>query len=336
MNLAGVLYPKAPVSTLVFLQLLASAVLAQETKTVPLNEQTSFGVEGEFEHPVPLNKAARAALASDQSVADVLKDDGLTPDTMPEKWFTTAELHLSSSGDPDLVVRGEHGFRGAYTTTFWVLRKSSDGYIVVFREGGQYLQSEKERTNGLCNILTGLFNLRGVYSSEYAFDGKAYKLVKRTSEPNGYKSNLDVAAYKNRKSFVQVRGQNQERLLAEARDWMWEQWQSRRSAYVRVSTHDDDGEEHECSYFFEKNAKEGKWQATLKIHEIVWDQDTSSGPRYMVTQDNIFVAAEIQRIVPPVDDDAAAAQVYSPAEQVPGAKYRLCFLDSGEFTVYIQ
>lgn len=337
MNLAGVLRLKFASFLLVLLTSVASTVSGQEVQKAAQAEQPSFGVEDEkFEHQVPLNKAARVALESDEIVASALQNDEISGEDMPDDWFTAAEVHLSSATDPDLVVRGNRVFLGAYTTTFWVLRKSQGGYSVVLSIQTQSLELQKARTNGLCNILAAVGNLNGIYTLEYAFDGKIYKLVKRTSEPNGYKSNVNLDSYKDRKSFVQVRGQNQENLLAEARDWIWTQWQARATAYVRISTQDDDGEEHDCSYFIEKNTERKEWQITLKIHEIVWDQDSPAGPRYMVTQDNIFVATELERIAPPVGEDSASTKAYSPTEKMPGAKYRLRFLDWNKFTVHIQ
>lgn len=337
MNLVGVLRLKQRILTLVLLNLFVSALFGQEIKKTAPAEQTTFSAEEEkFEHPVPLNKAAKAALASEQSVTDALKEEGLSADHVPDDWFTASEVHLSSPADSDLVIMGTHSFRGAYTTAFWVFRKIGGGYSVVFQTQTQSLELLKAKTNGLCNILTGLGNLRGIYTMEYAFDGKTYKILKRTSEPNGYSSNMNVESYKNRKSFVQLHGQDQESLLAEARNWIWIQWQARQTSYVRVSTQDDDGEDHDCSYFIEKNAENGEWQISLKIHETVWDQDSPSGPRYMVTQDNIFVAAEVQRIAPPVGEDDESAQSYSPEEKVPAKKYRLRFLDRERFTLYIH
>jgi hypothetical protein len=328
MNLCGVLRSQSLLFLVVLLNVLVSGAVGQEAKKAVPAEQTSFGSEEEqFEHPVPLSKAARIAIASEQSVADVLKDEGLSADNLPDDWFTASEVHLSGSADPDLVVMGAHFGRGAYTAAFWVLRKLQDGYSVVFRTDTHSLELQNKKTNGLCNILTGLGTLRGIYTDEYAFDGKTYKIVKRTSEPNGYTSNVNVDSYKNRKGFVQLRGQNQEKLLAEARNWIWTQWQSRATAYVRLSTQDDDGEEHDCSFFIEKGSEDGEMQITLKIHEIVWDQDSPAGPRYMITQDDIFVAVDLQRIEPPGGDGDESARVYSLKEEVSAWKYRLRFLD---------
>src|ERR1700719_4759479 len=97
---------------------------AQTQNTDP-NGQTAFSAEEEnFDHPVPLNRSAKDALASEQSIADVLKDEKLTVDEMPEDWFTASEVHLSRPSEGDLVVMGNHVARGPYTSAFWVLRKS--------------------------------------------------------------------------------------------------------------------------------------------------------------------------------------------------------------------
>lgn len=65
-------------------------------------------------------------------------------------------------------------------------------------------------------------------------------------------------------------------------------------------------------------------QVTLKIHEIVWDQDSPSGPRYLVTRDNLFLADDVQRVEPPVSDEKSP-HVFARDEKIAASKYRLLF-----------
>lgn len=105
MNLAGVLLPKSFVSSLLVISLCVPAALAQEEKKIEFAEQTSFSCEEEkFDHPVPLDESAKKALASEQSIADVPRDQKLSVESIPEDWFTTSEVHLSSPAEADLVV----------------------------------------------------------------------------------------------------------------------------------------------------------------------------------------------------------------------------------------
>ena len=81
MNLAGVLFVQTLYSALlsVGLSLIPLSSQLQETPT----EQTSFGCEtDEFDHAVSLTRAAKEALAEEQSIADLLKDQKLSLEQM--------------------------------------------------------------------------------------------------------------------------------------------------------------------------------------------------------------------------------------------------------------
>jgi len=331
MNFTGVLRPKSFLFTVFLVSLCGSSSLAQKTKKIESSEQNAFSAEEEkFEHPVPLNKSAKKALASEQSVADVMKDEKLSVETMPEDWFTASEVHLSNPAEADLVVMGNHIARGAYTSAFWVLRKSPGGFRVVFRNDAHSLQLQKTKTNGLRNILTAVVTLRYNSTAEYGFDGKTYKITKRTLQPNGYVADLNPAKYRTRRTFIQLPGQDPEPILAKARAWIWQLWQGKKSSYVRVSTHDDDGEEQDCLYFIDDHSENGEMQVTLKIHRIAWDQDSPSGPRYKIVEDQIVIADQVQRTEPSVDD-SQAPKVFPENEELPSLKYRLHFLADGAF-----
>src|SRR5882762_7595310 len=107
-----------------------------------------------------LDESAKKALASEQSIADVLRDQKLSVESIPEDWFTTSEVHLSSPAEADLVVMGTHFARGAYTSTFWVLRKLQGGYRVVLRDNAHDVELQKTRTNGLRSIRSVIVALR--------------------------------------------------------------------------------------------------------------------------------------------------------------------------------
>ena len=119
-------------------------------------------------------------------------------------------------------------------------------------------------------------------------------------------------------------------ILADARAWIWKRWQSKETSYLRVSTHDDDGEKQDCSYFIDNYSENGTMQVTLRIHRVAWDQDSPSGPRYKIVEDQIVIANQVQRTEPSADD-SQAPQVLSEKVELPSSKYRLHFLDDGTF-----
>jgi hypothetical protein len=105
----------------------------------------------------------------------------------------------------------------------------------------------------------------------------------------------DLSKYETHKPFIQALGQDEEPILAEARAWIWKRWQAHKRSYVEVSTQDADGEKRDCQYFIDDATEKGVWQVTLKIHQTVWDQDSPSGPRYLVVEDKLEVAGQVEK-----------------------------------------
>jgi hypothetical protein len=329
MNHRGFLLPKSLVFTLLLVSFCIPASFAQKKEKIEFTEQTSFSCEEErFEHPVPLNEAAKKALAGEKSIADALRDEKLSVETMPEDWFTASEVHLSGSTEVDLVVMGARLARGAYTSTFWVLRKSAHGYRVVLRDNAHDLELQKARTNGLHNILTAIITLRYGSTAEYEFDGNKYRIATRTSLPNGREPQVDPTKYENSREFIQAPGQDLEPILAEARGWIWQHWRGQQPAYVRVSTHREDDEEQDCSYFIYRASDTGEMQVTLRIRRKTWDQVSPSGPRHLITENFVSIADKLQRTEPSVGNDEPP-RVFSGQEEMPASKYRLLFMEDG-------
>lgn len=195
MNLAGVLSPKVCFSGLLFLGLLPVSTGAQTGRTPDSNEQRSFTMEFPFDHPVPLNRAANKALASDQSIADVLKDDHLSIETMPPDWFTASEVHLGAQDKADLVVMGAKISLGPYSAGFWVLRQGPEGYEIVLATHAHDLALLDTRTNGLRDIETGLPTLGKSYSEKYRFDGHRYQLESPAGDDQASKIPAEEAQF---------------------------------------------------------------------------------------------------------------------------------------------
>jgi hypothetical protein len=142
----------------------------------------------------------------------------------------------------------------------------------------------------------------------------------------------DLSRYETHRPFVQSKGQDEEPILAEARAWIWQHWQARKRSYLKVSTEDNDGEKQTCTYYIDNNTENKEWQVTIEANRTVWDQDSPSGPRYMVMEDDITIAVQVQRTDPPVDD-SDSARVLPDKEESPAAKYRLRFLGYTEWPI---
>lgn len=175
MNLAGILSPKAWISNFLltgFLLFPANTQIAQEKEAV---EQTSFSMEFPFEHPVPLSEAAKRALATDRSVADVMKDDQLSIESIPKDWFSASEVHLGPKSETDLVIMGTGISLGPYSAGFWILRRTPQGYEVVLAVHTHSLALLDSSSSGFRDIETVLPTGGQSYVDKYRFDGHRYQ-----------------------------------------------------------------------------------------------------------------------------------------------------------------
>jgi hypothetical protein len=171
MNLAGVLSPQSWISN----SLLTSFLLIPANAQIANTEQTSFSMEFPFERPVALSEAAKKALATDRGIADVMKDDQLSTETIPKDWFRASEVHLGPKSETDLVVMGLGISLGPYSTGFWILRQTPQGYEIIMATDTHDLTLSDSSTNGLRDIETGLPTGGQRYSDIYKFDGHRYQ-----------------------------------------------------------------------------------------------------------------------------------------------------------------
>jgi hypothetical protein len=148
-------------------------------RAIPQNaarqEQTHFGVEGEFRHPVPLPSTALKALQASNDKNDLLEecaeDDGLQPSEVPASWFVASKIRLTTNPSLGLVVRGENQcLAGAHITQFWVLAKSATGeYRIVFRGRGDGMGVLPTRTNGYRDLQLVIVTQAGANVDEITF-----------------------------------------------------------------------------------------------------------------------------------------------------------------------
>ncbi len=66
-------------------------------------------------------------------------------------------------------------FIGPYTSKWWVLRKTRDGYKIALSVDAHDLEVRKTTRNGYRDILASISTLQGTTATLYRFDGKKYK-----------------------------------------------------------------------------------------------------------------------------------------------------------------
>jgi hypothetical protein len=287
-------------------------------------EQTSFSVEFDFEHPVPVNQAAKEALAASPRIVHELKQKHVQPKDLPDEWFTASRVHLGADGESGLVVMGVDGLLGANITSFWVLRRTANGYDLVLDTIAAGLEFSAEKTNGLRNIETFIpGGAAYVGSDEFQFDGRRYQATRRTSQRTGTKVPTDLKGYETHASFVQQTASDT-LTLADARTWIWQHWKARKPFYVTVVEQDDDGSQ--TTYGLYTSDDSDNPGLVLEIHKSHWQQDSQSGLRRKVMDDDRWVASDVERVYPAVDKDHDP-QIIGDESGVAASVYRLGFRD---------
>jgi TonB family protein len=195
MNLAGVLSPNSWISSFLLISFLVISASAQISQKADATEQTSFSMEFPFERPVTLSEAAKKALATDRGIADVMKDDQLSIETIPKDWFTASEVHLGPKSETHLVVMGLGISLGPYSAGFWILRQTPQGYEIVMATDTHDLTLLDTSTNGLRDIETGLPTGGQRYSDIYRFDGHRYQKSSPMQESQSSKVPQPVATH---------------------------------------------------------------------------------------------------------------------------------------------
>ncbi len=166
-------------------------------------EQLNFSSEQDYvnkpvQQPVTLSAEALEALAADQNVDGCLKEAGKSAD-QAFSWFVASEIHLGGGDEVDYVVlpsllsKGEQPgdvpgnacFRGANAAWFWALRRTKQGYTLVFSGSGHDLSILRHRTNGFRDIKTSSAVQAGgdISDAVYRFDGRRYLKVKVDERP---------------------------------------------------------------------------------------------------------------------------------------------------------
>ena len=324
MDLLSALFIRSCVATLVLCSLSIGAS-GQEKQPKHHGEQTSFSIEFDFEHPVPVDEAAREALATSPRVTHELKRKHLEPKDLPDRWFTASRIHLDNGGRVGLVVMGVDGLLGANITSFWVLRRTGKGYDLVLDTIAAGLDILETKTDGLRDIETwspGGAAYSG--SQELQFDGQRYQVTKRTSQTTGARVPTDLTGYETHAPFVQQTAGVGASALAEARTWIWQRWSEQTNFYVTVVTQDDEG--NQAKYQLYTTNESGHTELVVKIHKTHWEQESPSKPRRKITDDDLWIASNVERVYPAIDDQHDP-QIIPEQKDVAASAYRLNFRD---------
>lgn len=109
----------------------------------------------------------------------MLLNDGSTPDT----WFHASVLHLSHSGNADLLIEGSFPMTGADNNWYWIVLSAYKNPRIVLFSGCLEVYVLHHRHNGYQDIKTWWGAGNSAFDITFHFDGKEYKQWKRKDYP---------------------------------------------------------------------------------------------------------------------------------------------------------
>jgi hypothetical protein len=149
------------------------------------SEQRHFSLEdSKVKRPVAIPVDVLAILSKDELVRDVLENDNLPADKLPQSWFLASAIHLGDTDEIDLVVVGEGPLIGANVTTFWVFRATPNGHELALTAVAHDLTVKKTSWKGYREIELLSTTAMQQSSVMLRWDGKQYSAYQETLEPN--------------------------------------------------------------------------------------------------------------------------------------------------------
>jgi len=217
---------------------------------------------------------------------------------------------------------GVDGLLGANVTSFWVLQRTGKGYDLVLDTIAAGLDILETKTDGLQDIETWFPGSAAYWGSQdLRFDGHRYQVTKRTSQTTGVKIPTDLTGYETHAPFVQHAADDSS-TLAEARTWIWQHWKDHKLFCVTVVTQNDD--DNRATYQLYTSADSDYPGLVVKVHKTHWEQESPSEQRRKITEDDLWIASNVDRVYPATDDQHDP-QIIPEQKDVTASAYRLNF-----------
>lgn len=170
----------------------ATLVRAQNTKS---REQSHFNIEqgdvGSVTRPVSLPKGALDVLRRDQRIMHCARNQNISADQIPARWFIASEIHLDGPAETDFVVLPRFDLdlkpsnvclMGANIGPFWVLAETPKGYKLVLATSALGLVVLDSRTKGYRDI-KNVSESNVVTTVVFKFDGQKYRVYRSSEKP---------------------------------------------------------------------------------------------------------------------------------------------------------
>lgn len=167
-----------------FILIAANSSLAEPSGVSGTSEQTHFSAEDSgVRNPIPIPKDVLAYLSKNEGVRDELENDHISVEKLPMSWFSASAIHLSGSGNADIIVKAEGPLLGANVTTFWVFSTTARGHELVLTAPAHDLFVKKTRWKGHRIIELASMTAVQVSTALYRFNGKQYAKYAEETKP---------------------------------------------------------------------------------------------------------------------------------------------------------
>lgn len=321
---------------LLFLLAATVAVFRTSAQQVPealSHPPTSFSAEDDkFPGAVPLPDCVRRSLAGDNRVVNTLQYENLSPDQLPEEWFTAFEINPDSRKGKLFIVMGASLMRGANINPFWVFQQLPKTCQLLLHVGAHDLEVLSSETKGLPNIKIASATAVRFGESEFKFDGRGYQEVSRNSQPIGEEIPRNPSDFQTRKPLVQGPAQDPEPILSEARGWLWKQWCLERPSYLRVILHSKEGDKTTTTYYIRKIA--GRLDVLIDVRSVLADRVGRADVQHSLIEEEILVATDVERRQA-LKGNPDRTTVVPESQEVASDFFELYFLDDAGNTVVI-
>jgi hypothetical protein len=310
---------------LLALDLTAFRAIAQQPQETFSHPPKAFSAEDDkFPHATPLPDCVRRLLANDEHVVDTLNYEHLSPEQLPADWFTASERDLGQGNGTYVVVMGAGLMRGANINPFWVFQASANSCNLLLTVGAHDLEVLNTKTNGIPDIKIVALTAVRHFENQYRFDGHNYQVAKRVSQPIGEEIPRNLSDFETREPLIQRAGQSPDPILCEARAWLWQQWWLEKSSYLKVTLHSKEGDVTTTTYFIRKRGSD--LQVVIHRHQILVDRIPHPGARNSTVEDEIVIAADIERRLALKDNPDRNMKVPEDQKAAPDS-YELYFND---------
>ena len=157
---------------------------AEAQRVSKSHEQLHFSAEDEtVQHPANIPQDAWNILQKDSYVQNVLHDENLTAEQLPQSWFLASAVHLDGPQESDLVVIARSELMGANVTTFWLFIQTPKGMKLVLTAPAHDLFIKSSRSHGHRDInMVGMTAIR-ILSVIFRYDGDQYRESSSSDQP---------------------------------------------------------------------------------------------------------------------------------------------------------